>query len=610
MDAGLLDQLQTPVATADRSGVVTGANRAFRDLVAADAQGTRLDELFGYLTMADVSWDDVLERCAAGSYTCTLSRDGRLFEATLSQTGDGLLAEFALHTEDELPDVVQTRRLLAALEQTSDVIVVTDPDARILYVNPAFERVMGYSKEEVLGGHNRIWRSGVHDGSFYEEAWARIQQGELWRGELVNRRRDGALVYEDTSISRVTDSRGSVLGYVTVKRDVTAQRELEQTLARTQRMESIGTLAGGVAHDFNNVLQTILGNAELVLASPSADPGLLPFVAQIRAAAEHSAGLTGQLLAFARRQVVTPRALLPDPEIEQTLRLLDRLVGAGIELLWEPGEDTWPVHMDPSQLAQIVTNVCVNARDAIGERGTIRVRTENLPAASCTDLPLPPEAHRDHVLVEVRDDGAGMDPETLGRIFEPFFTTKGPGEGTGLGLSTVYGIAVQNDGHVLADSAPGAGTRIRVLLPRYEGTMPVEPPSAERAATARAGRGRVLIVEDERPILELMRLVLDQAGYEVIACESAETALERFPSRTPVDLVVSDVIMPGMNGRDLVDELRRRQPGLPALFVSGYSADILEDLPEPERARGFLRKPFQRGVLLRRVEELLEVHGG
>lgn len=194
MQEGLLDQLQTPVATLDRSGLVTSANRAFRELVAEEGPGVRLGELFEYLAWADFSWDDVLARCAAGPYRCTLGRQGRLFETTLTQHGDGLLAEFALHTEDDLPDAVQTRRLLAALEQTSDVIVVTDPDARILYVNPAFERVMGYRREEVLGGHNRIWRSGAHDPSFYTDAWEHIQAGRTWRGELLNRRSDGSLV--------------------------------------------------------------------------------------------------------------------------------------------------------------------------------------------------------------------------------------------------------------------------------------------------------------------------------------------------------------------------------------------------------------------------------
>ncbi|MEE4302261.1 MAG: PAS domain S-box protein [Pseudomonadales bacterium] len=605
MQAGLLDQLQTPVATLDRQGRVTAANRAFRELVAADSEGIGLETLFEYLTWADFTWDDILARCAEGPYRCTLSRGGRLFETTLSETADGLLAEFALHTEDDLPDVDQTRRLLAALEQASDVIVVTDPDARIRYVNPAFERVMGYRREEVLGRHNRIWRSGAHDDAFYAEAWERIQQGELWRGELINKRRDGSLVYEDTSISRVTDARGEVLGYVTVKRDVTTQRELEQTLARAQRMESIGTLAGGVAHDFNNVLQTILGNAELLLELGDAEPRLLPFATQIRDAAEHSAALTAQLLAFARKQVITPRAVDTNLEIERALELMRRLIGASIELRWAPGEAVWPLRVDPSQLGQIVTNICINARDAIDGTGSIEVGTANLEAAACADLPIPPEAQGDYVCIRIRDDGVGMDAETLARIFEPFYTTKGPGEGTGLGLSSVYGIVVQNGGHVFAESTPGMGTTLSVYLPRHEG--PVETrASSDTPSQAPARPARVLVVEDEAPILELMRLVLEQAGYEVLACPDPRQALASASEAGPLDLVISDVIMPGMNGHDLVDALREDRPSLPALFVSGYTAEALADLSEEDPGSDFLQKPFQRTALLERVQALLE----
>ncbi len=604
MHEGLLDQLQTPVATLDPSGVVTSANRAFRELVAAEGTGARLWALFDWLTWADFTWDDLLARCARGPYRCTLSRGGRLFETTLTRTEAGLLAEFALHADDDLPDVTQTRRLLAALEQTSEVIVVTDPDARIVYVNPAFERVMGYGREEVLGGHNRLWRSGAHDDAFYAEAWTRIQQGELWRGELVNKRRDGSLVYEDTSISRVTDARGDVLGYVTVKRDVTTQRELEQTLARAQRMESIGTLAGGVAHDFNNMLQSILGNAELLLELVETDQRLLPFVTQIRDAAEHSAALTAQLLAFARKQVVTPRVVDANREIERTLELLRRLLGAGIALRWLPAEDAWPLHMDPSQLGQIVTNICINARDAIDGTGSIEVSTARIDAAACAALPIPPEARGDYLRIRIRDDGAGMDADTLGRIFEPFFTTKAPGEGTGLGLSSVWGIVVQNGGHVFADSTPGVGTTLSVYLPRH--AAPAEAPApSPPAPSASNGPARLLVVEDETAILNLMRLVLEQAGYEVVACPDPRAALAAAGSEAAIDLVISDVIMPGMNGLELVATLREGRPALPALFVSGYTAEALEPLSEDERTRSFLQKPFQRAALLERVRALL-----
>ena len=601
MDANLLDRMQTPVATLDASGVVQWANRAFAALVPSAPAGMRLDELFEAFV-----WTEVTDRCADAPYTATLARDGRLFSTVFSRHEAEFVAEIVEHrVDDEIPDATQTLRMLSALEHSGETIIITDRNARIVYVNPQFERVMGYTRDEVIGGHNSMWRSGHHDAAFYEAAWLGIQRGETWRGELVNRRRDGTLVHEATSISRITSRAGEVLGYVEVKRDVTAERELEQALAHAQRMESIGTLAGGVAHDFNNVLQTVLGNAELLLEALADSDRLRGPAAQIRDAAEHSAGLTRQLLAFARRQVVAPRALDTSAELERVIALMQRLVGAGIRLRWAPEPDLWPVHVDPAQFGQIVTNICINARDAIGDVGTIDVTARNLPRSESTKLPIPTADHGDYVCVTIRDSGPGMDPEVLPRVFEPFFTTKPQGEGTGLGLATVYGIVTQHGGHVFADSAPGEGTTLRVYLPRHGEAAETEEVRAAPQTQPADVSARLLVVEDERSILDLLHRQLARAGYGLRACSGPREALEALEEGERFDLLISDVIMPEMNGRDLAEAVRARQPDIGVLFMSGYTADVLAEPAAEAVGAHFIQKPFQRAELLARIEAIL-----
>lgn len=637
MTTDLLDHLRTPVVTLDRAGRISSANRAFTDLVGSPSIGDPLGSLF-----RGVLWEEIVERSASAAYTCTLARAGTLFStvfssvpgtargsapdsaaATPTSSSDAglVIAEFVAHgDEHEFPDLTQTRRMISALEHSGEAIVITDRNARIVYVNPEFERVMGYSREEVIGGHNRLWRSGVHDAEFYAEGWERLQRGETWRGELVNKRRDGTLIHEDTTISQVSSRSGEVLGYVEIKRDMTRQRELEQSLAHAQRMESIGTLAGGVAHDYNNVLQTILGHSELILDRFGDQDDLVDLVSVIKRSAEQSASLTRQILAFARREQVWPKPLDTNAEIERTATLMRRLFGPGIELHWRPGSGVWPIRMDPSQLGQIITNICINARDAIeGARGEladeasrqrpghIEITTDNLAAEAAEGLPLPSQdARQDHVRIRIRDDGRGMEASVRDRIFEPFFTTKPVGAGTGLGLATVYGIAMQNGGRTFVDSEIGRGTTLTILLPRHDGS--VEPDTAApeaRRDPAPARTSRVLIVEDEPGILALMTRILEHAGYEVTACGDPEAAIRRAAEIEALELVVADVIMPGMNGRDAARAIRELHPQAQVLFVSGYTAEFLKDLPEDERDAQFLQKPFSRDALIAKVATLI-----
>lgn len=497
----------------------------------------------------------------------------------------------------------EKERLTSAVEHSGEMIVITDIEGTIEYVNPVFERIMGFSREEVIGGHNKIWRSGLHDQSFYDEAWERIQQGSTWQGTLINKRKDGSLIHEETTISQVRDRNGNVTGYVEVKRDVTRQRELEQQLAQSQKLESIGTLAGGVAHDYNNVLQTILGNTELLLDQFGGNAELAELAEEIKSAAEQSASLTSQLLAFARKQVVVPRAANLNAEFGSLKNMLQRLIGANIELRFEPQQDLWNIRIDPSQVRQVLTNILVNARDAISDVGEIVVRTSNVPRELGEVLPTGARPDRDFVRIDITDNGCGMSEDEQARAFEPFFTTKPMNEGTGLGLATVYGIVKQNEGYVFCESAPDIGTTMTLLLPRHLGAVEAgDAPKSDTSGLGPVGK-QVLIVEDDQAILKLMERALTLAGYDVIATGGPKAALEAVASGERPDLLLTDVIMPGKNGLDLFSEIRELQPDLRVIFMSGYSADVLEGIDfEPE----FVQKPFRKADLIERVSRVLE----
>jgi len=500
----------------------------------------------------------------------------------------------------------ERERLMGAIEQAGEIVIITDPGGVIQYVNPAFENVTGYTREEAVGRNPRMLKSGEQDQAFYQELWQIISSGRTWRGTLVNKRKDGKNYTEDATITPVCDAGGRIVSYVAVKRDISAQRLMEDRLRQAQKMETVGQLAGGVAHDFNNMLQVIITYVEMSLAK--ADPGqpLHKYLMEIRRAAQRSAEITGQLLAFARKQNVSPKILDLNDSVASAQKMIQRLIGEDIDLASTPGHNLWKVKIDPAQLDQILANLAVNARDAIGGVGKLTIGTEKVTFDKeyCATNPgfLPGE----YLLLAVSDDGGGMDKETLSHIFEPFFTTKMPGKGTGLGLATVYGIVKQNNGFINVYSEPGEGTTFKVYLPRAEGAAAAERVEVEEAAP-RGGMETVLVVEDEAAILELARESLEQLGYTVLVAKSPEEAMRRSEEQAgPIQLLITDVVMPQMNGRQLAERMGAARPGLKCLYMSGYTADIIAHRGVLEEGVRFIAKPFSLRVLAEKVREVLD----
>ena len=405
---------------------------------------------------------------------------------------------------------------------------------------------------------------------------------------------------------------GAFLGYRGVDKDITelkrAEQEravLENHLGHSQKMESVGRLAGGVAHDFNNMLGVILGHAEMAADLPNLPNELHEHLQAIRGAAARSASLTGQLLAFARKQTVLPKVLNLNDVVAGTLKMLQRLIGEDIELRWTPGDATWPVRVDASQMDQILANLAVNARDAIGGVGTVTIATTHrtLTAAECAGHP--DRVPGDYVVLIVSDDGSGMSPDTLTHLFEPFFTTKPVGEGTGLGLATVYGAVRQNGGFITVASEPARGTTFAIHLPRHHGAL-----EQERGATVarrQPGRETILVVEDEPGLLKMITQILEGLGYRVIPADTPELALRiAAESAEPIHLLLTDVVMPGMNGRVLADTLMARDQKLKRLFMSGYTADVIANRGVMDDGVPIVQKPFSTADLAARVREVLD----
>ncbi|MFO7568849.1 MAG: PAS domain S-box protein, partial [Smithellaceae bacterium] len=498
------------------------------------------------------------------------------------------------------------KRLMAAIEQSGEAIMTTDAQGVLQYVNPAFEQTSGYSRKEVEGQTPRLLKSGKQGEAFYRHLWETISGGNTWRGRMINRRKDGTLYTEEATISPVRDPLGRIVNYVAAKRDITDHLRLAAQFQQAQKMEAVGLLAGGVAHDYNNMLSVIIGYTELALLK--VDPALPLYgdLEHIIKAAERSADITRQLLTFARKQTIIPVALDLNKTVESMLKMLTRLIGEDIDLVWLPRTGPCPIKMDPVQVDQILANLCVNARDAIADVGKITIETGEAVFDDTYCAAHFGYVEGDYVLLAVSDDGCGMDKETLDQIFDPFFTSKAVGQGTGLGLSMVHGIVKQNNGFINVYSEVGKGTTFKIYLPRY--SEQAVAAHQDKVVAVPLGHGEIiLVVEDEPELLTLDKMILEKLGYRVLVAATPTEALRLAHEHAhKIDLLITDIILPEMNGRELAERLQSLCPEMKIMFMSGYTANVIAFRGVLDTNVNFIQKPFSITDLSVAVRNALE----
>ena len=508
-----------------------------------------------------------------------------------------------LHAQDRLTT------LSRAIEQAPFSVMITDTAGAIQYVNPQFTRTTGYEPAEVIGQNPRILKSGTHPPEFYSELWAAITAGGDWRGEIQNRKKDGSLYWGAASISPVTDPGGRIAHFIGVIEDITARKLLEQQFRQAQKMEAVGRLAGGVAHDFNNLLTVISGFTEIVADSIASDDPRSSQLAEVRSAAARAAALTKRLLAFSRRQVLQPETLDLNAAVSGMEKMIRRLIGEDITVRLDLAPGVPSVVADVGQIEQALLNLVVNARDAMPNGGTLEIATSEADMDEAFVRTHPGASLGSYVVISVRDTGCGMTEDVKAHLFEPFFTTKPQGRGTGLGLAMVYGFVKQSGGYIDAESSLGAGTTFRIYLP--ETSVPAGRPAAPAAVPESRGTETILVVEDEPAVADVVRRVLTASGYSILVARSADEALascEGHPG--PVHMLITDVVMPGLNGREVARLVRGLRPGIRVLYMSGFTDEVIAPLGILEPGIALIPKPFLPSTLRSKVREVLDAPPG
>jgi two-component system cell cycle sensor histidine kinase/response regulator CckA len=510
-------------------------------------------------------------------------------------------------------DVTESRRLeeerarlSSVIEQSTEATVITDAQGTVEYANPAWQRLTGYPPAELVGQSLGVLAEGRPDSEFYAVMLRALQGDTRWSGRLVSRRRDGSVYTAEAVVSPVHDAEGRVVNYVAGMHDVTHQQQIEDQLRQAQKMEIAGRLAGGIAHDFNNLLTVIGGRSHMLRARLARGSVEAKAVELIEETARRAAGLTAQLLIFSRKQVVAPRVLSLNTVVLSMENMLRRVIGEDIELVMRITDGVGRLKADPNQLEQVILNLAVNARDAMPTGGRLVLATANVEVDETLAGRQMGMYAGPYVTLTVSDTGTGIASEALPHIFEPFFTTKGE-RGTGLGLSTVYGIVTQGGGCIAVESSPGSGATFRVYLPRVADPA-LTPDSGPALDQAPRGSETILLVEDEEDVRMLASEVLAEHGYTVLQGRHGHEALEvsgRYEGR--IHLLLTDVVMPQLGGRELADRLRVLRPDTRVLFTSGYPDDaVLRHRVSRADKTPLLEKPYSPDTLLRRVRELLD----
>lgn len=598
----------------DANGRVLFANSGFARFLGMDPStlpGKTNYDLFPPEFAEKISRDDRQILATGRGVTIEEQFAGRTwttYKFPIEANGSGpMLAGFTLDITAQKKAEEMVRQAAGRWQNTfdavSDAILILDGNQQVLQCNRSAEALLMKSSGNMVG--RPCWE--VVHGLTAPPSYCPVSR---LRRSLCHETAElvvGSRLW-NVEVDPILDSQGILTGVVHSIRDITDYKRLQSQLVLAQKMESIGQLAGGVAHDFNNLLQAIMGHTELLLDRTPAEDERRADLVEIQKTGKRAADLTRQLLAFARKQAVEPRILDLNEAVKGALKMLRRLIGEHIELAWTPAPDLWPVWIDPTQVDQILANLLVNARDAIRDQGliTIAAGNQSLPPVACAQLAetiIP----GDYVKLTVADTGCGMSKETQARLFEPFFTTKGVGHGTGLGLATIYGIVRQNQGFITVESTPGKGSSFHVYLPRHRGTTG-QLPDKDQSPHLPEPRGEtVLLVEDELSILTLGKRVLERLGYTVLAADTPNKALALAHDYTGViHLLLTDVVMPEMSGRELSEHLQTQRREIKTLFMSGYTSDIIGRQGVLEEGMNFIAKPFTKEILAGKVRQVLD----
>jgi two-component system cell cycle sensor histidine kinase/response regulator CckA len=493
-------------------------------------------------------------------------------------------------------------RLASAVENAAEAIVITDTEGKIQYVNPAFELITGYSCPEIIDRHVSILDSGKQSQSFFRVMWQTLNQGDVWKGRFINKKKDESLYETEATISPVKNRAGAIINFVSVQRDVTHEVQLQRQLRQAQKMEAIGTLAGGIAHDFNNLLLGIQGNISLSISEMDSASPLLENLKKVEQYVLDGAELTKQLLGFARGGKYEVR-LTDVNHLLQEQSLLFSRANKNISFETDFAPNLWSVSADKGQLEQVILNLYMNALQAMPREGSLTVQTANFTIDTEQFKPYRVKAGR-YIKISISDTGVGMDEETQQRIFDPFFTTREKGRGTGLGLASVYGIVKNHEGFIDVTSRQGQGTRFEVCFPA---TKEVAAPQNKLADKLSRGIETALLVDDEEMIIDVGTRMLTRLGYEVLSAKNGAEAVDTYEeNQDKIDFVLLDMVMPKIGGGEAFDRLRKIDPGVKVILCSGYSIDGQATDILNRGCNAFIQKPFNLKSLSQQIRAVLD----
>ena len=610
--SSMIDSFDGLALATNNNGRIVYANRATERLSGyrqSEILGCALENLFDLTAEQRTS----LAQCSAGkgaaSFETTVrAKAGAAFPVQLEaallnpEADDEGLAVFAVDVSGLKHAIEEQARLVTAVEHAAESIIVTDPQGIIEYVNPAFEKITGYSRNEVIDRHIELVDSGQYSKTFFNSILDTLQRGKVWQGRMVNKRRDHSLYETEATVSPVKNKAGEITNYVSVQRDVSHEVRLETQLRQAQKMEAIGTLAGGIAHDFNNLLMGIQGNISLSLLDVDTDSPLVKNLKKIEQYVQNGVDLTKQLLGFARGGKYEI-SLLDLGKLLKEQNLMFSRTNKDIVFENESNPDIWSVEADRGQIEQVLMNLYLNAIQAMPGGGTLTTRTENVVIDQDQYSPYFVKAGR-YIRIIIEDTGVGIDEKIQQRIFDPFFTTKEMGRGTGLGLASVYGIVKNHEGFINVYSRKGQGARFEINLPASGKVVPNKEKPREEFVK---GQETVLLVDDENMIIDVAQRMLDKLGYKVFTARDGKEAIEVFRKRKEeIDVIVLDMIMPKMSGGEAFDRIKEMKPEIKVLLSSGYSINGQASEILNRGCNGFIQKPFNLQNLSKSLRSILE----